>query len=176
MDEEIEVYDVAVIGAGPCGLAITARICEKTPGALFTDSEHGRFHWMKKNLAKRNSKLQSTNQRKGSAQDRLCPGKCLDGRPSMIVLDAHSDQWMHDWNERFGALGIKHLRSPMFFHPDPRDRDALIGYAWEKDRFKDLQEITNVVGKELSKHQRKKMTNKKSKGYLNNSSSIASVE
>lgn len=81
----------------------------------------------------------------------------------MIVLDAHSNQWMHDWNERFGALGIEVLRSPMFFHPDPRDRDALKGYAWMKGRLEDLVEIKNVVGKELSKNQRKKQANKKQK-------------
>lgn len=169
MDDEEQVFDVAIIGAGPCGLAIAARLYEKTPSALFTDSEHQRFHWMKKDQAKRTSKFQKATQRKGTAHDRLCPGSCLASeldRHSMIVLDAHSDQWMHDWNERFGALGIKYLRSPMFFHTSPRDRNALISYAWAKGRLDDLDEIPNVVGKELSKHQRKKQRSKKNGRYL----------
>lgn len=155
-DQEDEVFDVIIVGAGACGLAVAARLCEKTPSSLFTDSEHQRYHWIKKDHAKRTSKFQKW--RKGTTPDRLCPGSRVvanSGRPSMIVFDAHSDQWMHDWNERFGALGIKYLRSPMFFHGDPRDRDALLAYAFLKDRLGDLDEIPNVVGKELSKHQRK---------------------
>jgi hypothetical protein len=43
----------------------------------------------------------------------------------------------------------------MFFHPDPRDRDGLLSFAYREGR-----EIGRVVGKGLSKHQRKtKMKN-----------------
>lgn len=63
---------------------------------------------------------------------------------------------MSAWNEKFDELGITHLRSPMFFHPDPRDRDGLLAYAVTAERQRELKEIQGVVGKELSKHQRKK--------------------
>ncbi|KIV87032.1 hypothetical protein PV11_02604 [Exophiala sideris] len=37
------IYDVAIIGAGPAGLAVAARLREATPSALFTDEEHSRY-------------------------------------------------------------------------------------------------------------------------------------
>ncbi|OCT51758.1 FAD binding domain protein [Cladophialophora carrionii] len=75
---------------------------------------------------------------------------------SIIVLDAHSDEWMSAWQEKFRKLQINHLRSPLFFHPDPRDRDALLAFSHLHSRTNELQEIPNVVGKELSKHRVKK--------------------
>lgn len=55
----------------------------------------------------------------------------------------------------FRAMEIKTLRSPLFFHPDPRDRDGLLAFAYEQGREEELDEITAVVGKELSKHRKK---------------------
>ena len=43
----------------------------------------------------------------------------------------------------------------MFFYPDLRDRDGLLSFAYEEAREKELREIQGVVGKSLSKHQRK---------------------
>lgn len=37
-----DIQDVLIIGGGPCGLAVAARLHESTPSALFTDSEHQR--------------------------------------------------------------------------------------------------------------------------------------
>jgi hypothetical protein len=44
----------------------------------------------------------------------------------------------------------------MFFHPHPGDLDALKTYAQIKGRSKELVEISGVVGREWSKHQKKK--------------------
>lgn len=50
----------------------------------------------------------------------------------------------------------------MFFHVDPADRDALLGYAYEKkDGEKDLLALPGCTGKEISKHRKKKKLNRK---------------
>ncbi|RDW71156.1 hypothetical protein BP6252_07719 [Coleophoma cylindrospora] len=154
--EDSEIYDVLIVGAGPCGLAVAARLSEDTPSALFTDSEHQRYHWMKK-AASQSSKAQKVSRRSKTASDRLVTGATnpQTKRLNMKVLDASSDTWMHSWDTKFKDLGISHLRSPMFFHPDPRDRDGLLGFVYKEGREKELVEIGNVVGKGLSKYQRK---------------------
>lgn len=43
----------------------------------------------------------------------------------------------------------------MFFQIDPKDRDGLLGFAHREEREGELREIKHVVGKGLSKHQRK---------------------
>ncbi|GMG04507.1 unnamed protein product [Aspergillus oryzae] len=43
-----DLLDVIIVGAGPCGLAVAARLKEETPSALFTDDEHQRYHWINK--------------------------------------------------------------------------------------------------------------------------------
>ena len=42
------VHGVTIIGAGPCSLAVAARLCEHTPSVIFTDGEHQRYHRVKK--------------------------------------------------------------------------------------------------------------------------------
>ena len=78
----------------------------------------------------------------------------------MAVLDATGDKWMASWDAKFKGLQIEHLRSPMFFHPDPRDRDGLLGFTYQEERRSELREIKGVVGKGLSKYQRKKVGKK----------------
>lgn len=63
---------------------------------------------------------------------------------------------MSKWNTLFSMLEISHLRSPMFFHPDPHDRDGLLAYAHNEGRECECLEIAGCVGKEISKHQMKK--------------------
>lgn len=63
---------------------------------------------------------------------------------------------MHRWHNAFKTLEIKQLRSPMFFHVDPGDRDGMLAYTQETGRDADLWEIPNCVGKEMSKHKKKK--------------------
>lgn len=150
------IYDVAIIGAGPCGLATAARLRESTPSALFTDDEHERY-WRR---FKRTETIETEKKRQRKASSASTSSKPEPPSRSMIVLDAHSNQWMSAWKERFKHLQIEHLRSPLFFHPDPRDRDGLLGYSHFHDRAEELHEIHNVVGRELSKHRTKKKRDK----------------
>jgi hypothetical protein len=79
----------------------------------------------------------------------------------MLILDADGAEWMAKWNRLFKTFGIDYLRSPMFFQIDPADRDALLAYAYEKEREKELQALPGCAGKEVSKHKKKKRINSK---------------
>lgn len=146
-----EVHDVLIIGAGPCGLAVAARLCEHSPSAVFTDEEHRRYHWIRKHGGQMSIKHKKDG-RVTNAKTARRHGR----RYSTLVLDGTGDHWMTRWNNLFKMFEITHLRSPMFFHVDPGDRDALLAFTHERDRETELEEIRDCVGKEISKHQRKK--------------------
>ncbi|GAB0134655.1 hypothetical protein EsDP_00003017 [Epichloe bromicola] len=144
-----DIYDVIIVGAGPCGLATAARLRERTPAALFTDEEHRRFHWI--NKYGDNVSLKHVRSGKLSAPRRRA-------RPeySIMVLDGTDDKWLGRWKELFGLYDISHLRSPMLWHVDPLDVDSLLAHAYSEHREDELVEIRNCVGKEISKHAKKK--------------------
>ncbi|KAL1980595.1 hypothetical protein VTN96DRAFT_3925 [Rasamsonia emersonii] len=185
-DQEIEreedtIYDVIIVGAGPCGLAVAARLRDETPSAMFTDEEHQRYHWIRKhsgrmNLVRaHNRKMKGVraqryvglndddnNEKKGKDHCFKCKVNNNSNRSrfSTLVLDSTSDRWMEQWNRSFRMLEIDQLRSPMFFHVDPSDRDGLLAYTRENGREGELCELSGCVGQELSKHKRKKMRSK----------------
>jgi hypothetical protein len=74
----------------------------------------------------------------------------------MVVLDADGGDWMTKWTKFFKSFAIDYLRSPMFFHIDPADRDALLGFTYEQEKDGELQALAGCVGKETSKHRKKK--------------------
>lgn len=149
MRTEEDIYDIIIVGAGPCGLATAARLRERTPAALFTDEEHRRYHWIGKHGHRvplkhvRSGKLSASRGGRGSEY-------------RMLVLDATEDRWLGRWKRLFRTYDISHLRSPMLWHVDPLDRDALLAHAYANEREDELVEIRNCVGKEISKHARKK--------------------
>lgn len=148
--ENPEIHDVIIVGAGPSGLAVAARLRENTPAAIFTDEEHRRYQWLQRYgdaVTVKHVKSGGTSRR---AQVVDPPG--LD----IVCLDADHDEWLGRWNKVFASYDIKHLRSPLFWHVDPKDRDALLAHAYEHHREDELLEIRHCVGKEISKHVRKK--------------------
>lgn len=205
--------DTLIIGAGPCGLAVAARLRENTPSAIFTDAEHQRYHWINRHKGKmslvrrRAGKMRSlgvplagqkgafasdlgdkdkkaragsvssdasTSSSTSDKTERLdiesttslsdneadTKGNDLNS-PSLLVLDSTAPTWLTKWHRAFSTLEIAQLRSPMFFHPDPSDRDGLLAYTTEQGREDDLYEIPGCVGKEVSKHKRKKQQQQK---------------
>ncbi|KAL6788148.1 hypothetical protein J3E68DRAFT_416113 [Trichoderma sp. SZMC 28012] len=146
---EDEVYDVIIVGAGPCGLSTASRLREHTPAALFTDEEHRRFHWISK--YGKNVNLKHVKSGKISQSCHCRP------EYKMLVLDATDNKWLGRWNHLFKMYDISHLRSPMLWHVDPLDRDALLAHAYHHQREDELVEIRNCVGKEISKHASKKL-------------------
>lgn len=138
-----------IIGGGTCGLAVASRLCENHPGSLFTEDEHQRFHWLKQRGHKTNKV--KNNQR--FDYDKFHP-------EDLLVIDARGDKFLTQWDAQFNACQIPYLRSPMFFHIDPSDIDGMISFAHLNKREKELMEITNVVGKEFSKHQQKRIKQK----------------
>ncbi|KAJ5727534.1 hypothetical protein N7493_005354, partial [Penicillium malachiteum] len=188
-----EIHDVIIVGAGPCGLGVAARLHEETPSAMFTDEEHQRYHWIKKHKGRMNlvqagrAKKNGVRAEKWNRGLRDCPcededqtntngikqrresSESISSVPSLssstisesssistLVLDGSGEQWMQRWNNAFRVLEIKQLRSPMFFHVDPGDRDGMLAYTQEMGREDDLWEIPGCVGKEMSKHKKKK--------------------
>ncbi|PWN31807.1 uncharacterized protein FA14DRAFT_186276 [Meira miltonrushii] len=105
-----------------------------------------------------------------------------DGSIRILIID-RLGEWMANWDRLFGIYQIPHLRSPLFFHPAPADIDALVAFAERKGRMKvqtpndhqdkvrrtsqdgcpDLIEVPGCVGKEISKHKRKKRAQQPSK-------------
>lgn len=148
--EDPEIHDVIIVGAGPAGLAVAARLRENTPAAIFTDEEHRRYQWLQRfgdAVTVKQVKSGRTS-RRAQAVDRP--------RFDVVCLDANHEEWLGHWNKMFALYDIKHLRSPLFWHLDPKDRDALLAHAYEYRREDELLEIRHCVGKEISKHIRKK--------------------
>jgi hypothetical protein len=150
----IQVRDVIIVGAGPSGLGVAARLNERMPAANFTDDEHQRFHWIKKHRA---SKTSIKHARTGIETRRASTNAAATSQElDLLALDAYGTSWMQRWQGMFKTFDISYLRSPMFFHVDPAERDGLLSYAYAKGRDDELRELQGCVGKELSKYQRKK--------------------
>ncbi|KAJ5582463.1 hypothetical protein N7535_001083 [Penicillium sp. DV-2018c] len=200
-----QIHDVIIIGAGPCGLALAARLSEETPSAIFTDEEHQRYHWIKKHSGRMNlvqarghkingvraskwdvehgcpcqdQKRNNNRQTHRRASTESTSSTSSDSTPSLssstssissssglssssssslstLVLDGSGDKWMQRWDNAFRTLEIKQLRSPMFFHVDPGDRDGMLAYTREMGRDADLWEISGTIGSEIDERDRK---------------------
>ncbi|KAL8828195.1 MAG: hypothetical protein Q9191_002734 [Dirinaria sp. TL-2023a] len=163
------IHDVLIIGAGPAGLAVAARLREPTPSSIFTDAEHDRYQWIKRHSGRMNLRPRARDAQKSKCNAASFHRDTID----IKVLDSSGANWLNSWKKNFETLDISHLRSPMFFHPCPHDRDGLLAYAHKTDRYGDCVEIANCVHKSMSKHRRKK---KVARGQSVGSSSKAVLE
>ncbi|EGU13346.1 Proteophosphoglycan ppg4 [Rhodotorula toruloides ATCC 204091] len=124
--------------------------------ALYTDLEHARLSWLQREA--------SSTRRRQTVKGRWPARKLVESKTTTLapapraiqVLDSSGDAWMRRWDSYFDGLKIKHLRSPMLFHPSPADVNALVAYASRTGREDELEPIKGVVGREFSKYQRKK--------------------
>ena len=142
-----DFYDLVVIGGGPNALGLAARLNEEKPAALYTDLEHARLSWLRRGKSKYRKSI------KGNRKLVEPPAQVIPNR-RIKVIDAGGG-WLNKWDNYFRNLRISHLRSPMFFHPSPHN-DGLVSYSAESGRESELRVIDNVVGRERSKHSRKK--------------------
>lgn len=110
------MLDLAVIGSGPCALALVSRLACPDPDTSL-DFLYG-FDSVTEPLAETAQRLAGL--RKTSTT------RLLQGR--VKVFDG-SGSWMGKWNGLFGSLGIKHLRSPHVAHPSPTHALALLAHA-----------------------------------------------
>lgn len=170
--DENDLLDVIIIGAGPAGLGVASRLREETPSAVFTDEEHQRYHWIKKHTGRMTLVRAQRKKRKNVNADKYlgiqpgsdngkvkCSAPSSAPRYSTLVLDSSGHRWLSKWRKYFHMLEIQQLRSPMFFHVDPGDRDGMLAYARETGKEKELWELHGCVGRELSKHKKKKRSN-----------------
>ncbi|KAK5625379.1 hypothetical protein RRF57_001095 [Xylaria bambusicola] len=126
------------------------------PAANFTDDEHQRFHWIKQHRAAKKSTKHPRNRKVADTRRKESVAPTIARDLDILALDAYGTSWMERWQGMFKTFDISHLRSPMFFHVDPSERDGLLSYAYANGRSDELRELHGCVGKELSKHQRKK--------------------
>lgn len=127
-----DALDLVVVGAGPHALSLICHILESSPFDILSDSDHSRLHHLNKNA--NNHPLYS-----------CCPSLDINAcRKRIQVIDGEGT-WMQKWNNSFHAYEIKHLRSPIFFHPDPFDPNALRSFAETENRLCELHDITHIV-------------------------------
>lgn len=146
-----------IVGAGPHSLALAARLAEPRPAALYTDLEHARLSWLRREKNEKDRMKRKTVKGHWTARKLIQPEeqKPVDQR-IMRVLDSSKGGFMGRWDSFFASLRLTHLRSPMIFHPNPNSADALVAYARRMGREEELMPIEGVVGAERSKYQRKK--------------------
>lgn len=114
-NDEVKIFDVCIIGAGPAALSCLSAIQE--PYSL-DNLNDGQVH---------------------RAVNRLsCDCKGPKTR-SVAVIDPHG-KWMEGWKRQFQALGIQYLRSPALAHPDMFDQNTLMAFAEEQGRQNELIE------------------------------------
>ena len=112
--------DVCIVGSGPDALSVLSALHE--PFAKLSPAEYSRAIRDKKR-----------------PKDRL----------KVCVVSPSAPAWLSDWEERFDALEITHLRSPASAHPDLYASQGLMEFAQENGREAELVDVGVRNAKEL---------------------------
>lgn len=138
--------DILFIGSGPHSLAVLSRLITKLPFSTYNDAQHHRIlKWSSRGpsqLHKRNSGL---TKHESSTKGRVFRDQTLG---DIMVIDP-SGKWMSRWKTQFSIYSIEYLRSPLTFHPDPSDEDALKSFAEIENRQNELLECSDLFNKSI---------------------------
>lgn len=106
-------FDVCIDGGGPGGLATLSATIEPYS-------------------------RDKTNDEKNTVKSAYDSGLATRRKPPRVCVVDPGDAWLQTWHERFKALQIKWLRSPMGAHPDAFDINSMLAYATTEGRAKDM--------------------------------------
>nr|CAB3249708.1 dimethylaniline monooxygenase [Phallusia mammillata] len=140
-------YDVVVVGAGPHALALLTRLLvdvddkyEERPNneRLFSATKKGKFQ----TKVKDNPQIQRTpRQIAAFLNSKQKQKSCLH---NICVVDEYGC-WMSQWEKQFDVLGISHLRSTLFVHPDAFDLQSLAVFAAMQKRESEMLDISRSI-------------------------------
>lgn len=156
-EDEADIKELLLIGAGPHGHAIMLRLLEPDPDFLSDKERHQRAEHTNhmrpvhdvikhvKNLSRGERatlRSKSRRSRKKSQGDSETPHPpphlhLREVKKSVLVVDSHGG-WMQAWKDNFESLRIPRLRSLMNAHTDPFDHRSLEYYAEAKGRGDEL--------------------------------------
>ena len=160
-EDEAEIKDLLLIGAGCHGHAVMLRLLEPDPDFLSDKERHirgestDRLRPIKdvtqhiKNLSRgqratlRSKSKKSKKKNQGNNPDPPPHLKLKEVQKSVLVVDAHGG-WMQAWKDNFESLRIPKLRSLMNAHTDPFDHRSLEYYAEAKGRGNELVTLTTL--------------------------------
>ena len=163
-DDDENIKELLIIGAGPHALALLLRLLEPEADLMSDKERHlcaDYHHRMRplsqvrnhiqdlfrgpKAVLKRKKKSGSSKRGKKSTD---APWSCGDNPPPLsldffraecTVVDAEGSQgWLASWKRNFDALQIEQLRSPISAHCDPYDHRGLELYAEKQKRNDEL--------------------------------------
>jgi hypothetical protein len=109
MSKKEKIFDVAIIGAGPHGLAVLSAL--QNPHSDLNDE---RLRW-----------IQKYRQHQAHRSLKVC------------VIDPEGS-WLSAWQRQFSLLGITTLRSPALAHPDAFSLHSLLEFACRSGRLQEL--------------------------------------
>jgi len=61
----------------------------------------------------------------------------------ICVVDP-AGKWLSQWDDAFAALGIEHLRSPAWAHPDATSQEALVDFARRTGRMDEFKCVSRI--------------------------------
>ena len=119
-------------------MGLVCHLMERSPFDIISDPDHQKLHFL--NGRKEKAKIGVSFETRCPIHDQLLSNQ----EKRILVIDGHGS-WMTRWDNSFHAYNIKHLRSPIFFHPDPFDPNALRAFAETEERLCELHDMTHIV-------------------------------